>query len=151
MAEFDVGRRERVLALLRVGLSVEEAAADAGVNTATVWRWRARGRAPGASVEAASFAERFDQVRAEVEGEARASSEAEDLDRLEREDEEDPFCQLGGDALGEAWRARVARREGKPPPEPVLPPSRDEAWAAHQARLARQAEATGDWPSEEDE
>jgi Homeodomain-like domain len=82
MAEFDLPRRERLLALLKVGLSVEEACADAGINPATVWRWRTRGLAPEASAEAASFAERMDAVRAataESEREERADSEEEPL------------------------------------------------------------------------
>ncbi|MCW3064784.1 MAG: hypothetical protein JWN32_1956 [Solirubrobacterales bacterium] len=68
---FSLERRERFLALLAVGYSVEAAAAAAETSRQTVARWLARGRAEGAPVEHASFARRFDEIRAaEAEAEA---------------------------------------------------------------------------------
>lgn len=149
--EFDLARRERFLALIAVGYSIERAAAAVDVSRQTVNRWASQGREAGASAEHASFAERLDEARREGKAAATVDQAAVREAELDALDEKDPFCQLPGDALGEAWRARVARREGKPPPEPVLPPTRDEAWAKHQAALAEQAEGTGNWPAEEDE
>ena len=61
MSRFTPERRERLLTLLETGRSVEEAAADVGINPSTVARWAARGRA--GDEEAVEFAERFDAIR----------------------------------------------------------------------------------------
>ena len=63
MTGFTMERRERFLALLSVGHTVESAAAVAGTSRQTVVRWAARGRVPGAPAEAAGFAQRLDAIR----------------------------------------------------------------------------------------
>jgi hypothetical protein len=63
MPRFTETRRERFLAKLEDGRSVEQAAADVNVNPSTPARWAARGRA-GASPGTQEFAERFDAIRA---------------------------------------------------------------------------------------
>ncbi|MEA2202323.1 MAG: hypothetical protein QOI89_2919 [Solirubrobacteraceae bacterium] len=59
---FDLQARERLLALLTVGVSMEEAAAAAGTSRQTVARWAARGRVEGAPAEYVSFAKRLDAI-----------------------------------------------------------------------------------------
>jgi hypothetical protein len=61
---FSLERRERFLALLAVGKSIEEAAAVVCVSRTTIARWCARGRIPAATTEHAWFAERYDAIRA---------------------------------------------------------------------------------------
>jgi hypothetical protein len=85
---FSLPVRERLLALLAVGCSIEDAAAIAGTSRQTVSRWAARGRAPDAPAEYAAFAERFDSIR---------SGEAEDVARR-REAEEEPAAPVFGDS-----------------------------------------------------
>jgi hypothetical protein len=60
---FTLECRERFLALLAVGYSVEAAAAAAGTSRTTVSRWTARGETPGASLEHAAFAQRLATIR----------------------------------------------------------------------------------------
>jgi hypothetical protein len=64
---FDLERRERFLALLAVGKSVEEATAIVDVSRPTILRWAARGRVPDAMAEHARFAERFDAIRSQAD------------------------------------------------------------------------------------
>jgi hypothetical protein len=59
---FTLERRERFLALISVGVSIEAACASAGTSRTTVHRWLATGRAADADAEHRSFAERFDQL-----------------------------------------------------------------------------------------
>jgi len=60
---FDLQARERLLALLTVGVSMEEATAAAGTSRTTVARWLARGRVEGGPPEYVSFARRLDAIR----------------------------------------------------------------------------------------
>jgi Homeodomain-like domain len=71
---FSLPVRERLLALLAVEYSTQEACAVAGISRQTVARWAARGRVPGAPAEHADFATRLDAIR---EGMAEAVAEAE--------------------------------------------------------------------------
>ena len=116
MAEFSVGARERFLALMAVGYSLEAAAAAAGTSRTTVHRWLALGRALGASAEHRAFAERLDAIReGGAEDGVRLPDEEElALDRRDREDEADPFCSLPGDELA---REYAERHEGMTPAE----------------------------------
>jgi hypothetical protein len=79
---FDLERRERLLALLAVGKSVEEAAAEVGISRPTIARWAARGRVPDATTEHERFARRLDAIRSGeaedvLQGEAKAAETAE--------------------------------------------------------------------------
>ena len=76
---FTLERRERFLALLTVGMTVERAAADV-ISRTTISRWAARGRVPDATTERARFAKRYDDVR---------STQAEDTAQREPEPVED--------------------------------------------------------------
>jgi hypothetical protein len=102
---FTLERRERFLALLTVGKSVEEAAAIVGISRTTIVRWAARGRVPDATTEHARFAQRFDAIRLAADQESKDDDDVvADLDAL---DAEDPFCVLAGDPFGDAWRERT--------------------------------------------
>ncbi len=87
---FDLAARERFLALVSVGQTVEMAAAIAGTSRQTVSRWAARGRAPGASAEYATFAVRLDAIRSGLaEDVARRLAAEQEPD--EGPDLDDPF------------------------------------------------------------
>jgi hypothetical protein len=60
---FTLELRERFLALVTVGKSVEEAAAVVGISRTTIARWAARGRVPDATTEHSWFAQRLDAIR----------------------------------------------------------------------------------------
>ena len=49
--------------MVAVGYSIEKAAALAGISRTTIARWAARGRAPDAAIEHATFAQRLDALR----------------------------------------------------------------------------------------
>src|ERR1700681_2992292 len=85
---FSIAIRERFLALLAVGYSVEAAAAAAGTSRTTVARWAARGREPGASPDHATFAARLDAIR---------EGAAEDVAQRQ-EAEQEPTVPVFGDA-----------------------------------------------------
>jgi hypothetical protein len=96
---FDLARRERFLALMAVGKTIEEAAATAGISRTSVARWAARGRAPDALTEHRSFAERFDAIRQEF-AERDAADEHEPSPAAEWV-EGDPFVALAPDEMAE--------------------------------------------------
>ncbi len=96
---FTPAARERFLALLAVGYSVEAAAAAAGTSRTTVARWAARGRAAGASAEHRAFAERLDAVRAEGEALLVEQREAERVPVFGDVDYVDEMTALEPDAM----------------------------------------------------
>lgn len=131
---FTPERRERLLVLLELGRSLEEACASAQITRATVAKWAARGRLPDADAEVADFARRLDAIRVGADGArlteddalrlleraARRGSVAAIKALLQRLGEEgeparepmceevDPFSLLPGDELGEPLqRARA--------------------------------------------
>jgi transposase len=79
---FDLQARERLLALLTVGQSMEEATAAAGTSRTTVARWAARGRVEGAPPEYASFAKQLDAIRAAKADEREEASAEDDEEAL---------------------------------------------------------------------
>ena len=107
---FNLPARERFLALLAVGATVETAAADAGTSRTTVHRWLGRGRA-GGDREAATFAKRFDELQAEkaasqepqqADRDVAAEGSPEDRHRrmiLDWLDQGDPFIALEPDSM----------------------------------------------------
>jgi transcriptional regulator with XRE-family HTH domain len=66
---FNLPARKRFLARLERGYTLEDAAAAAGTSRATVARWLARGRAPGAPPAHREFTKRFDAIRAAEDAE----------------------------------------------------------------------------------
>lgn len=171
-ARFSLERRERFLALLSVGQTVEGAAAAAGTSRQTVGRWVARGRVPGGSPEYRAFSERFDAIR---------SGEAEDVARrreAEQEEEEepglDPFTFLSPAEMSELTepqrqRARevfIDAQDARPPPwltaeewqirrglilrgEWDVLPAEPVEERFRQAQAERETEAGDPWPAEE--
>jgi hypothetical protein len=136
LTRFTTARRERFLTLLETGRNVEEACATVKVGRATIGRWAASGRAPGARPDQLEFADRFDAIR---EGRADASLTIDDLVRLlekaarqgsvqamklllERVDRQagadagpgsakpDPLSMLPGDPIGDELAKRRGRR-----------------------------------------
>jgi transposase len=133
-ASFDVGRRERVLALVAVGFTVEQAAAAVGASTSTIARWVARGRAPGAPEAYRLFAERLDVIRAEAEEERREAVEEADPGPLI-----DNFTWLEPDRMGELTeeeqqRARRVFCEANDPRPPRFTAAE---WKLERARILR--------------
>ena len=59
---FNSERREKFLTLLEVGRTVQEAAAEVGVTTTTVYRWAEKGRFEE-DTERAEFSERFHAIK----------------------------------------------------------------------------------------
>jgi transposase len=102
--KFDAAARERFLALLGAGRTIEEACATVGISRATVSKWRARGRRPGADDEAAAFAVAFDAIR-EGRGEQRLT--ADDALRLLEQS-----ARKGSVQAQRALLAELRRREG---------------------------------------
>ena len=97
---FTLRLRERFLALIGVGQTIEQASAEVGISAVTVRRWAARGRALDASVDHRSFADRLDATRAEAAEAARR--EVEEAERPER-NLDDPFLALEVAARPEAF------------------------------------------------
>lgn len=95
---FDLARRERFLALLAVGKTIEEATAIVGISRTSVARWAARGRVPDAAAEHRSFAERFDAIRQEFAGQDAADEQE---PSLAAEWVRDPFVALAPDEMAE--------------------------------------------------
>jgi transposase len=127
--KFTAERRERFLTLLETGRNIEEACADVGVSRATVTKWAAKGRRPGATDDSVEFAFRLDEIR---DGQRDANLNDDDLVRLlekqarkgsvraiqlllerpwekksadtdgpDTEQEQDPFAALEGDQLAQ--------------------------------------------------
>src|SRR5689334_9510280 len=56
---FDERKRERLLTVMEVGQTVEQACAITGIGRATVTRWVAAGRRPDAPAEVREFSRRY--------------------------------------------------------------------------------------------
>jgi hypothetical protein len=63
MSRFDEVKRERLLTLMEAGQTVEQACSDTGIGRATVTRWAAAGRKPGAPADVREFSRRYGELR----------------------------------------------------------------------------------------